>query len=44
MVGTSPALKWGGIFLLTSIGYFVFKLYQQRVFFRRSVKKYNLVS
>ncbi|EMT67345.1 hypothetical protein FOC4_g10005432 [Fusarium odoratissimum] len=42
MAGTSPALKWGGIFLLTSIGYFVFKLYQQRVFFRRSVKKYNL--
>ncbi|KAF5560789.1 sterigmatocystin biosynthesis protein [Fusarium phyllophilum] len=28
--------------LLTSIGYFILKLYQQRVFFRRTVKKYNL--
>ncbi|KAF5639474.1 sterigmatocystin biosynthesis protein [Fusarium tjaetaba] len=42
MVGTGPALKWGSIFVLTSIGYFIRKLYQQRVFFRRTVKKYNL--
>ncbi|KAF5976093.1 sterigmatocystin biosynthesis protein [Fusarium coicis] len=42
MAGTRLVLKWGSIFLLTSIGYFILKLYQQRVFFRRMVKKYNL--
>ncbi|VTO83331.1 unnamed protein product [Fusarium graminearum] len=31
-----------GILLLTSISYFAIKLYQQRVWFRRTVKKYNL--
>jgi hypothetical protein len=44
MAQTSFALKWGGIFFLTAIGYFIFKLYQQRTFFRRTVEKYNLVS
>ncbi|KYG13666.1 hypothetical protein FVEG_17667 [Fusarium verticillioides 7600] len=38
MAGTSPVLKWGSIFLLTSIGYLTLKLYQQRVFFWRTVK------
>ncbi|RBA14116.1 hypothetical protein FPRO05_02908 [Fusarium proliferatum] len=42
MPGTIPMLKWGGIFVLTAILYFAFKLYQQRAFFRRTVKKYNL--
>lgn len=44
MVQGDIALRWAGILLLTSISYFAIKLYQQRVWFRRTVKKYNLVS
>ncbi|CAJ0546956.1 Ff.00g015830.m01.CDS01 [Fusarium sp. VM40] len=42
MAQTGFALKWGGIFLLTAIGCFIIKLYQQRSFFRRTVERYNL--
>jgi len=37
-------IRWGGVLFLTSLSYFMFRLHQQRAFFRQNVEKYKLVS